>query len=160
MQYPLRFKIIYCYWDMLFILIWRINRRETQSTCDRIFNYMLVCNNHWYMLTCGLVFTKVEKVQYVVFLYTLFYFYLIINSCCSGSGFQPDGSFFRGWWRIVFSKFQGSDFPQWRISLMRNRWNKKNCLRFLKQLTSICGWCHSQVSLSSKQSTKLSNSQL
>ena len=37
-----------------------------------------------------------SKVQYVVFLYTLFYFYLIINSCCSGSGFQPGGSFFRG----------------------------------------------------------------
>ena len=34
--------------------------------------------------------------QYVVFLYTLFYFHLIINSCCSGSGFQPGGSFFRG----------------------------------------------------------------
>ena len=39
---------------------------------------------------------KVKAVQYVVFLYTLFYFYLIINSCCSGSGFQPGGSFFRG----------------------------------------------------------------
>ena len=36
------------------------------------------------------------NVQYVVFLYTLFYFHLIINSCCSGSGFQPGGSFFRG----------------------------------------------------------------
>ena len=42
-------------------------------------------------------FLKEEgRVQYVVFLYTLFYFYLIINSCCSGSGFQPGGSFFRG----------------------------------------------------------------
>lgn len=37
-----------------------------------------------------------DELQYVVFLYTLFYFYLIINSCCSGSGFQPGGSFFRG----------------------------------------------------------------
>ena len=37
-----------------------------------------------------------EMLQYVVFLYTLFYFYLIINSSCSGSGFQPGGSFFRG----------------------------------------------------------------
>ena len=36
------------------------------------------------------------RMQYVVFLYTLFYFHLIINSCCSGSCFQPDGSFFRG----------------------------------------------------------------
>ena len=37
-----------------------------------------------------------DELQYVVFLYTLFYFHLIINSCCSGSCFQPDGSFFRG----------------------------------------------------------------
>ena len=39
---------------------------------------------------------KYVHVQYVVFLYTLFYFHLIINSCCSGSCFQPGGSFFRG----------------------------------------------------------------
>ena len=79
-----------------------------------------------------------DMLQYVVFL-LLFYFHLIINSRCNGSGLQTSGPFFQGWWWIIFSKFQRSAFLQRRISLKRNRW-KKNCLRFLKQLTSICGW--------------------
>ena len=45
------------------------------------------------VLRCG---WENSLMQYVVFLYTLFYFHLIINSCCSGSCFQPGGSFFRG----------------------------------------------------------------
>ena len=82
--------------------------------------------------------------QYVVFLYTLFYFHLIIDSFCSGSGFQPDRSFFRGWCRILFSKFQGSDFPQSRIRLMTNRWNN---LSFNKDIDNTLNYedCYTKL---------------